>query len=99
MLLATRPSQQAKHYWGENTWGYETAVSTLEYLSEYDCQPFSYSIKDNSTLVYGGLQPLEGGLVQMSVYTDKYCLEVTGNHGDYDDYWSYEGSGDGAERR
>ena len=62
-------------------------LDTLEYVTEYDCQNLGTSANDENTVVYGGLQPLAGGLAMMSIYEDKYCLTTTEDHGTYDDYY------------
>ncbi|GMH92586.1 hypothetical protein TrVE_jg14107 [Triparma verrucosa] len=80
--------QNTKHYWGDGTFGYNTMLDTLEYVTEYDCQNLGTSTNDGATVVYGGLQPLEGGLAMMSIYEDKYCLTTTEDHGTYDDYYN-----------
>jgi len=92
--------QLSKHIWSAYDEEYETACSSLDYMTKYDCRQVGYDSSGN--VLYAGVQPIEGGYFQMGLYEDSNCLILDESSGyTYDDFYTgYEdygggGSGDG----
>jgi len=65
--------QISKHLWAINEYEYITVLAGLAYMSDSDCYQIGYT--DDGDVVYGGVQPLAKGYIQMGVYMDETCLE------------------------
>ena len=73
--------QISKHVWAIDEYEYVTALAGLAYMTDGDC--WDTGSADNSgNTIYAGVQPLEGGIFQMALYTDGgYCLTPNDNLG------------------
>merc|ERR1712060_952502 len=87
--------QLSKHIWSYDDEDYETACSSLQYMTKYDCQQVGYDSSGN--VVYAGIKPLEGGYFQMALYTDSNCLSEDTSGATYDDYYVNEETDDQEE--
>jgi len=90
--------QLSKHIWSAYDEEYETACSSLDYMTKYDCRQVGYDSSGNT--LYAGVQPLEGGYFQMALYTDSNCLSPDESSGyTYDDFYTgYENYDEGGDR-
>ena len=77
--------QISKHLWAIDEYEYVVALAGLAYMTDYDCRVAGYD--GNGDVLYTGVQPLEGGRWQMSMYEDQDCLILNEDSGyTYDDF-------------
>jgi len=66
--------QISKHLWYITDYDYITAIAGLAYMTDSDCFQVAGGDDDAAENIYAGVQPLEEGNFQMSLYLDSQCL-------------------------
>ena len=84
--------------WALNDYEYIVALAGLAYMTDDECNEVGYDDSGNS--LYGDIQPLAGGYIQMGLYTDAGCTQLADTSYTYDDFYAGGdgmnlGSGDG----
>ncbi len=76
--------QISKHLWAIEDYEYVVALAGLAYMTDDDCYGVGYD--NNGNYLYAGIQPYEGGMYMMELYTDKQCLQISDSGMTFDDF-------------